>query len=181
MLDPVVGGLLEADLALIFLAGAVQKARHPAWFGRAVREYDLLAPWAAAPVAIVVTLAEFGCALGVLWAPARTLAAGGMVTLLLVFSAAVTINLARGRRDLECGCWGPAEASGAGLSGWIVVRNVAVAAMAAALWLPVSPRPVVWLDYVTIGFATVASLLVLTAVNRLIAAVPGLAKMRRGA
>ncbi|MDE2003411.1 MAG: methylamine utilization protein MauE, partial [Betaproteobacteria bacterium] len=109
------------------------------------------------------------------------LAASGMVALLLVFSVAVTINLVRGRRDVDCGCFGPAGTSNAGLSGWIVLRNLALAAMAAALWVPTGVRPVVWVDYVTLGFATVTSLLVFAVVNRLIAAAPGLAKLRRGA
>ncbi|MBU6484356.1 MAG: methylamine utilization protein MauE [Betaproteobacteria bacterium] len=181
MLDPVVGGLLEANLALIFLASGVQKARDPAWFARAVREYDLIPQWASTPFAAAVTLVELICAIGVLWAPTRVLAASGMVALLLVFSVAVTINLVRGRRDVDCGCFGPAGTSNAGLSGWIVLRNLALAAMAAALWVPTGVRPVVWVDYVTLGFATVTSLLVFAVVNRLIAAAPGLAKLRRGA
>lgn len=179
MIDPVVYGLLEADLALIFLASAVQKARDPAWFVRAVRQYDLLAEWAATPFAVAVMLVELGCAVGVLWAPTRFLAATGIVALLLVFSAAVTINLARGRRDLDCGCFGPVGASAPGLSGWIVLRNLALAAMAAALWMPIGPRPVVWVDYATLAFATVATLLVFAVVNRLVAAAPGLARLRR--
>lgn len=181
MIDPVVSGLLEADLALIFLAGAVQKARDPAWFTRAVREFQLIPHRLASPFAIAVTLVELLCAVGVLWAPTRVLAAGGIVALLLAFSAAVTINLARGRRDLDCGCFGPAATLSAGLSGWIVLRNLVLAAMAAALWMPIDARPVVWIDYLTVGFATVASLLVFAVVNRLIAAAPGLAALRRGA
>ena len=181
MIDPVVYGLLEADLALIFLASALQKARDPAWFARAVRQYDLIADWAATPFAAAVTLAELFCAIGVLWAPTRFLAATGIVALLLVFSVAVTINLARGRRDLDCGCFGPAGVSRTGLSGWIVLRNLALAAMAAGLWMPTGARPVVWVDYVTVAFATVASLLVFAVVDRLIAAAPGLTKLRRGA
>lgn len=181
MIDPVIGGILEADLALIFLAGAVQKLRDPAWFVRAVRGYDLIPRKMSAPFAFVVALIELLCGIGVLWTPTRYLAAGGMLALLLLFSAAVTVNLARGRRDLDCGCFGPAATSSAGLSAWIVPRNLVLATMAAALWLPVGVRPVVWIDYVTLGFATVASLLVFTVVNRLIAAAPGLAELRRGA
>ncbi|MGH8629603.1 MAG: MauE/DoxX family redox-associated membrane protein, partial [Burkholderiales bacterium] len=69
--------------------------------------------------------------------------------LLLVYALAMGINLARGRRDIDCGCFKSALKQT--ISGWLIGRNLLLAAAAAALLLPLAGRTTGVLDYVTVG------------------------------
>lgn len=177
MIDPAFTGMACATLALVFLASAWGKARHPRWFAGALREYRLLPEVALWPVALAVPALEAAAALGLLAAPLRPLAAALALVLLGVFSAALGLNLARGRRDIDCGCWGPAARPGA-LSGWLLARNAALAVLAAVLLMPPAGRDLVWVDFLTVGLGTVALLFVFGAIDRLIAQAPALADLR---
>lgn len=177
MIDPALTGTACATLALIFLASAWGKARHPRWFAGALREYRIVPGAALWPVALAVPALEAVAALGLLAAPVRPYAAGLALALLAVFSGALGLNLARGRRDIDCGCWGPAARPGA-LSGWLLARNAALAVAAAALLVPPEGRDLVWIDFLTIGLGTVALLCVFGAIDRLIAQAPALADLR---
>ena len=59
-----------------------------------------------------------------------------MLALLVLYSAAIAINLLRGRRDIECGCGG--AATHVPLSGWLLARNAAL--MATALAVHAAPQ-----------------------------------------
>lgn len=178
MVDSVIIGILQATLALILLAGGLEKAKDMSWFADAVRQYDLVPEAAVWPVAFAIPVAEFAAAAGLLHGPSRGVAAAGVVGLLLLFAAAIGINLARGRRQIDCGCWGPAAERGE-ISGWLALRNLALAALAGLLFAPVAERQWLWLDFLTVGLGTVTALFLFGAANRLIANAPGLANLRR--
>lgn len=177
MIDPVINGILEASLALIFLASGIEKIRDFAWFTEAVRQYRLVPDSVLSPVAFAVPAAELAFAAGLLYPPSRSLAAAGAIALLLLFALAIGINLARGRREIDCGCWGPA-AQRSEISGWLVVRNIALALPAGLLLMPDAARAVHWIDFATIGFATIAVLFLFGVFNRLIANAPKLSNLR---
>ena len=61
------------------------------------------------------------------------------MALLLTYAIAIAINLARGRRDLDCGCAGPNERRP--IAAWMVWRNVGIAILLAAVLLPWSAAP----------------------------------------
>src|SRR6202011_4990388 len=79
--------------------------------------------------------------------PTRAIAAASLLALLTIFSGAIAINLARGRTNIDCGCFGPALRQE--LSGWLLLRNIFLAIVAAAVMLPENGRAIEALDVAT--------------------------------
>jgi hypothetical protein len=91
-------------VAVLGFSGAV-KLRHPRAFATAIEGYRILPRSLARPAALVIALAEAGCAvlLAAGWARLAGLAvAGGLFG---AFLAAMSLALARGQR-IGCGCFG---------------------------------------------------------------------------
>lgn len=176
MLDPAASLVLRGGLALLFAAAAWHKLRDPEAFREAVAAYELVPGALVASFARVLPLAEAATAL-VLLAPGGGPAGGiAAVLLLLVYGAAIAVNLVRGRRDLDCGCLGPAARRPIG--GALLVRNALLAGAALACTRPVAPRSLVWLDGATIALGVAALALLYVAAERLLANAPGLAALR---
>lgn len=93
-------------IGIILLLSAVTKWLNFHWFVGVLRKYALAPAKAAGTLALLVASAELlvGILLVLrLWLPWP---AYGALSLFLVFTVAVSINLARGRHDFECGCGG---------------------------------------------------------------------------
>src|SRR5262249_14927936 len=86
--------------------------------------------------AVVVALAV-APTYGLAWAAA----------LLGLYAAAIAVNLARGRRHLDCGCTGPALRRP--ISGWLVLRNLVLVAIAPADLAPLATPPLGGIDRLT--------------------------------
>jgi hypothetical protein len=69
-------------------------------------------------------------AAGLLFAVGTATCALAGAALLTLYLGAIAINLARGRRSIDCGCLGPVGSSGHGLSWWLAPRNLALIAPA---------------------------------------------------
>jgi hypothetical protein len=166
-LDPALDLALRAGLALLFATAALAKLRDPRGFADAVAGYRLLPGWAAPPAAAAFVAAEFVLA-AALFVPALRVAASlGVAGVLLLYGVAIAINLARGRRDIDCGCGGLAGRQA--LSEALVLRNALLAAGALASALPVAPRALGWLDALTVCGAVASTALLYAAANLLIA------------
>ncbi|TMK33822.1 MAG: redoxin domain-containing protein, partial [Actinobacteria bacterium] len=115
-------------LATVFGMAAVAKLGDRAGTGQAALEFGAPAPLAA-PLALFIPVAELAVA-GLLL-PATTALAGaaGAAGLLVIFSAAIGVNLARGRTP-ECHCFGQLHSAPAGWQ--TLVRNAALFGVAAA-------------------------------------------------
>src|SRR5271167_28464 len=106
-------------IALVYLTAALGKMRHWAVFQGVVANYRLLPDVLVAPFAYILppfeALLGATLLLGLLspWAEAAAL--------LLLFAAAMGINLKRGRRNIDCGCFQSALRQT--LSWVLVVRN----------------------------------------------------------
>ncbi len=116
-------------VALLFLVAGIDKLRHRALLPGVIANYRLLPDALVAAAALLLPPAELAVAAGLLIAPLLGLAPLGAIAaiaLLLIFAAAMAINIGRGRRNIDCGC------GHAGLRqqlGWgQVLRNVALAA-----------------------------------------------------
>ena len=151
-MDPVVTLLARLGLALLFAVAALHKLRDRQRFEGIVADYRLL-PDALVPVtAVGLPAAEIALAVGLLasvTAPGAALAATGV---LAVYSVAIGVNLARGRRDIDCGCGGPGQA----LHPWLLGRNAVLAGVCLVAALPVAGRPLTGVDLVTLALGLVA-------------------------
>jgi hypothetical protein len=174
--DPAVDLALRLALALLFTGTAAAKARDLAAFRAAVAGYRLLPERVAPAAAAALVAAEVVVGATLVIGP-RAGAALAAASLLALYGGAIATNLARGRRDIDCGCGGPGARLP--LSGGLVLRNAALAAAALAGLAPVGARALVWIDALTIA-GTVAALVALyAATNRLLAHAPALARLRR--
>lgn len=178
-MDPVVTSTVRLALGLLFAGAAWHKLRAPAEFTAAVRAYRL-APQRAVPLLAAALVASEVAATGLLLAPKGSrLGALVAAALLGLYGLAIAVNLARGRRDLDCGCGGP----GARLpvSGTLVARNLVFSTGALVLLAPASGRPMTWVDVTTVLAATATLAALSAGIARLEANRPGVARIRGAA
>ncbi|MCK6371652.1 MAG: methylamine utilization protein MauE [Gammaproteobacteria bacterium] len=109
-------------LAAYLAAGGIAKLTDRRRFDGIVLDYRLLPPRPALRVAAALPWIELILAAGLL-AGLRP-AALGAALLLVLYGAAMAVNLARGRRLMDCGCGAKPQR----LSGWLLLRNAALAA-----------------------------------------------------
>jgi methylamine utilization protein MauE len=173
-MDPVVDAMVRAGLTLLLGAAAAHKLRDPATFAATLAEYRVLPPAVVPAVARLVPLVEAAVALGL--ATSIVVGPAAAACLLAVYATAIGLNLARGRRDLDCGCGGPGTRRPIGTG--LVVRNVALAAAALAVARPPASRELVWIDGLTVVAGTIALAAAYVAVDRLVAQAPALARLR---
>jgi uncharacterized membrane protein YphA (DoxX/SURF4 family) len=166
-LDPVFAWVLRSSLAALFATAAIHKIRDPRAFLRTFSEYKILPRRLTAPGAIALVVAELSISIGLLVGARGYLAELAAVSLLLVYTLAIGVNLLRGRRNIDCGCLGPASRQT--LSGWLLFRNALLTIGAAAICLPISGRRLEFVDGISLvgGFLTL--LLLFNAINILTA------------
>jgi hypothetical protein len=178
-LDPVVSWTLRLGLGLLFGSATWHKLRAPAGFAAAVRAYRLVPERAVVPVAGVLVLSE-AMTTGLLLGPASyRLGAALAAALSALYAGAIAANLARGRRDLDCGCAAPGARRP--VSAALVVRNVVLIAAALLLLGPGSGRAITWVDVVTVLAATATGGALWAGVGQLDANRPALARLRGAA
>jgi Methylamine utilisation protein MauE len=165
MIDPAVGALVVGCFALLFASAALHKLRSPAQFAAILRAYRVL-PAGALRGAWLVPWLELGVAAGLLAAATRLLAAAAAAGLLVCYAGAIALNLARGRRELACGCGGPDDERP--IAPWMVARNLTLAllvAISAGAW---RARPMLPTDAVTVGAGIAAASLLYMSLDRLL-------------
>lgn len=165
--DPVFSLLAIAALALLFGSAALAKLRNRARFAAVFEAYDVLPVPIAKVLAVVLPFIELAVAIGLFVTQIRSAAAGAAGALLLIYGAGIAWNLARGRRDIDCGCEGFGERRP--IAPWMLVRNallIGVVAVAAAV---PTARPVVLTDVLTIAGGLAVFVLVYFAADRLLA------------
>jgi hypothetical protein len=110
-------------LSLVLVRALLHKLSHHAELTGTIRNYRLV-PHALVPLtAGLVVLCEACAALGLMLPQTRVPAALLACTLLLIYAAAMGINLLRGRTSIDCGCGGAAH----GISCLHVLRNLVLA------------------------------------------------------
>ena len=119
-------------ILLMFATAVVGKLRHRDEFIRVVQNYRL-APLAWAP-SIAWLVVGLEIVVVVCLATGLELIAGTALAMILLcaFAVAVAINIARGRTDIDCGCFPSAVRQR--LSATLIVRNLLLAAIIAP-WL----------------------------------------------
>lgn len=176
-MDPILATLVQTALATLVAVPALHKLRDPAVFRAALAAYRLVPAPLLPVVAVGLVGAECASAVALLLPPTARFGLAATVGLLTLYAGAITINLARGRRDIDCGCSG--RAARQPIHWGLVVRNLLLAAIAGlALALPPAPRSLEWIDAVTLagGVLTLAGLY--HAADRLLAEGPRLRSLQ---
>ena len=119
---------LRVLVGLVFVTAAWGKAANRLAFQGVVANYRLLPDALVAPFALALPAIEAAVGLSLpsrFLAPWPAVAAAG---LLLLFAAAMAVNIRRGRRHIDCGCFQSAHKQT--LSWTLVARNLALAGLA---------------------------------------------------
>lgn len=167
-MDPVVDLVVRLSLGLLLAVAATHKLRDPARFRATLADHRVLPAGAVPLVAFAVPVLEGMLAIvllvgGRLRVPGLLVAAG----LLAVYAAVIGVNLARGRRHVDCGCAGPAGRQP--ISGWLVGRNLVLILAAGVAALPLHARALGWVDVGTVATAVLALAMLYAAGERLLA------------
>lgn len=174
--DPALQQVAAAILALVLLTGAGYKLRDLSAFEIDVDNYALLPGALVRPVAWLLPGLEVLAGLMLVSDAVRAPGALLALALLAVVTAAVAINLVRGRTDVGCGCGGLEDEQP--LSWALVARNALLALLALAALAGAAARPLTWIDYLTVACGALAGYGIYVAANQLIANRPRLARLR---
>lgn len=134
---------IQGFLVLFIGASLAKKLWHPSHFIAVLDGYALLPKPLVALASIMVMAFEAICLLMVFAMPLY----GGLAitALMLIYSLAIGINIARGRDDFDCGCsWilttTSSSVTAAQQAVWLALRNGMVATMALGLAITTSPN-----------------------------------------
>ncbi len=176
-MDPVLTWTFALALSIIFASSAAMKFANIAEFTAALEDYRILPTPLIIPAGWTIPMLEAAGALGLLANRTRLAAALLLAVLVAAFSAAIVINLARGRRQIDCGCFGPALRQT--LSGWLVGRNLMLVVAAVVVAIPADARTIGAIDIVTISFGAVTLALFYVSMNHLLANAPWIRELGR--
>ena len=166
-LDPVIVFTLRVGIMLLFATAAFHKLTDVPAFRRTLEDYRLLPRVLTGPAVWLLILLEASLALALVvpaWAP---IAAVSSAALLLIYGLAISLNLVRGRRQVDCGCTGPAFRQP--ISEGLVARNLVIAGLAILAAQPVAHRDLGSGDFALIAAAVCACVALYLAVNTLLA------------
>ena len=170
-MDPLFVKWASAIFAGLLLLAGWHKLASPAAFRAVLREYRLLpdvlvaaAAFAIPSVELLIAAAWLATWTGTVpasWAGAATSA------LLATYTAAIAVNLPRGRRDVSCGC-SLAGGGGEPLSWGLVLRNGLLIAVALVAASPAAPRELGTGGYLLLAAVLLASTLLYLAGSQLL-------------
>jgi hypothetical protein len=153
--DPVIAAIARVSLALLFAAAARHKLADWAAFRIVVHDYEILPRFAATPFAAGIVAVEAALTVALLVPATASAAATAAAALLATYTIAIAINLARGRRTLECGC-APSRYRHA-LSEILLVRNTVLIGVCGLVWASVAERAWGSVDVLTVAGGVVVA------------------------
>jgi uncharacterized membrane protein len=163
-IDPAISWTLSLALAMVFGASAVIKLVAFSEFRGALENYRIVPERLSLSVAVLVPISEIAGAIGLLIPRFYLAAAMLLIFLVAIFTAAIGINMMRGRLYIDCGCFGPMLRQP--LSYWLSA-------------LPHGARIMTALDVVTITLGASTLVLLYGAANYLLANAPASNRMKR--
>ncbi len=166
-MDPVFHWVTRIALAILFASAAHHKSQDLQGFGATLREYRILPSRWVASGSVALAASEGLLALLFLSGFALPMASAAAVFLLAVYSAAIGVNLLRGRRQIDCGCLGPAGSQP--LSAALLVRNAILGFGAALVFLEPIDRSYSAIDLLSIAGGTATLVLLFSASSQLVA------------
>lgn len=144
-MDPVFVLIAALMLAWLFATAGWSKLRQPYYYLGVFKGYDLrwlpshrLTIWLVASV-------ELSIALALLLMPTRPIAALAAAGLLFLYAAVIALNIWRGKREIDCGCGGPAARQP--LSSGLLARNGLLISLALVAGAEMSARSLGLFDF----------------------------------
>lgn len=134
IIEPVFTSFSVILLAVLFFSAGVAKIKAVDTLEGVIGNFRLLPKGLVRPIALVLPPVEIAITAALLLPATRAFGAVGAAGLLLVFTIAIAINLVRGRREIDCGCFSSELKQN--LSAGLVARNVLLATC--AFWLVAS-------------------------------------------
>ena len=175
-IDPAISWTVSIALALVFGASAMIKFADFSEFRVALENYRVVPEELSLPASVIVPVGELAGAVGLLVARFHAAAAILLIFLVAIFTAAIALNLMRGRLYIDCGCFGPILRQP--LSNWLLVRNGVIILFGALSLMPNDARAMNSLDFATITFGAATLVLLYGAANYLLANAPASNKMK---
>jgi uncharacterized membrane protein len=176
-MDHAISWTVSLALALVFGASAAIKFVDFPEFRGALENYRIVPEELSLPAAMLVPVSELACAIGLLLPRYHLAAAMLLIFLLAIFTAAIGINMVRGRLYIDCGCFGPMLRQP--LSYWLLIRNVVLMLLGAVVMLANDARAMTTLDVVTIALGASTLVFLYGSANYLLANAPASNKMKR--
>jgi len=166
--DPVPALVMRLGLAALLASAAWHKLQDRGAFQGILHAYHLL-PAVLVPVAApAIAVVELGLAAALLLPAGRTIGAFGAAALLGSTRSPSPANLWRGRRAIDCGCGAPGARQP--ISEWLLARNGGLAVVAVLTLRPSTPRPLLWVDWLTLAGGLAVAVCAWTAAHGLAAA-----------
>lgn len=165
MIDPVFILTIKLCLGVLFGHASWHKLKDPLAFSRVLDNYELTPGRLNQGLTWMIGITEAACAIALLTGLPE--AAPIACMLLLSYTAAIGLKLAQGKRDIECGCSGPARRQL--ISGWLLARNGILLSAAMMLFLPARTRDLGWLDNVQILCGVLTSVLLYITLEQMLA------------
>lgn len=155
-IDPSITLALRLLGALVFATAVAAKITHRHELPGVVANYRLLPEVLAVPAAWGTVALEALVVLSLAGGLYPKAGAALAITLLCLFALAMGVNLARGRREIDCGCFQSGLRQP--LSGGLIARNLLLSAALSSLFIATSPlsAPLQWVDGVGAGIAAYA-------------------------
>lgn len=166
LLDPVAGYLIVCGIALLFALAGSHKLRNLALFTEVFSAYRVLPESLARRSAWLIPAMELAIALALPWDSCRPWTLMAAIGLLIAYAAGISLNLVRGRRELDCGCGAAGNRRSIAL--WMVWRNLVLALALGVAALPWIARPLTGLDALTVIGGLSAAAMLYAAVDRLL-------------
>ena len=164
--DPALNLIAALIVSYVFIVAGLHKCRAPAEFATTLTNYKILPESLARQGVYLVPVAEIMTGVALLIPATARLAAFSAGALLCIYIAAIGINLLRGRRNIDCGCGGPAQKQT--ISEWMIVRNGLLLGLVFIAGSRVETRALLWFDWLTIILATVMGCLFYNIINQLL-------------
>ncbi len=163
MIDPVIIGLICAGGALLFASACAHKLRHARTFAATLMDYRLVPQPLVPLAAAVVMILEGTVAAALLWPGLRELGCVVGAAVLSVYGLAIGVNLARGRRAIECGC----SLRPRPICAAMIARNGLLAGLLLLALSPTTERSWTWPDVLTLTAGICAAAIVYAAADTL--------------
>lgn len=176
VLDPAIGILIVASVALLFASAGAHKLRDLTRFDEIFSAYGLTPEITRVRISRLVPILEISVAAGLVIKVSRPYAGAFGILMLSGYAAAIAVNLRRGHRDLACGCGGPDERRP--IAAWMVWRNIVIALAVAVVFAPWADRHLSITDGITIVFGLLTIALVYLCVDQLLGNAQRTAQLR---